>query len=360
MAKFNKLNLTPELQASIKDTELPENLGFGLVKVPAMVVASYVDGVWGEPEIAAYKPLVLDPSAKVFHYGQAIFEGMKAYSGRDGKPVLFRPHENIARFNKSAQRMAMPEIPNEIFIEALDALVGALKDLIPNKTGESLYLRPFMVATQPGLGLAPSANYLFMIIASPSGAYFSSDKVSVLVERKDCRAAPGGTGAAKVAGNYGGSIKSAIAAKALGYDQTLWLDAANRRYIEELSGMNFFAVVDGELFTPELTDSILPGVTRKSILELAHLSGYKTHEIRMDVDELIANIKSGACSELFACGTAAVLTPIAELGELDGTRYPVANSYGPVSRQLRETLVSIQEAGADAPEGWIYQISRNL
>lgn len=360
MAKFPKLQISSGLSKQIMDTKLPDTLGFGLVTVPVMIIAKFSDDQWQEPELIPRQVIELDPSAKVLHYGQAIFEGMKAYKREGGRPVLFRPLENFKRFNASAQRMAMPEIPEDIFIESIDALVGSLESMIPGQTGESLYLRPFMIASQPGLGLAPSAEYLFMVIASPSGAYFSADKVSVLVERNDCRAAPGGTGSSKVAGNYGGSIKSAIAARKLGYHQTLWLDARSRKHIEELSGMNFFALVDGELYTPELNDSILPGVTRGSLLTLASKMGIKTHEVKLDVDDLIGHIKAGRCTELFACGTAAVITPISELGEADGTRYEVTYSFGPVTQKLRESLIDIQEKGAEAPEGWIYEVSRNI
>ena len=253
--------------------------------------------------------------------------------------------------------MAMPEISEEIFMSSVDSIVAHQVNLIPKGEGESLYLRPFMVASGLGIGLAPSDEYIFMVIASPSGAYFSSDEVSVLVERSDCRAAPGGTGAAKAAGNYGGSIQSAIKARKLGYHQTLWLDAKNHRYVEELSGMNFFAVINDELYTPKLTDTILAGITRESLIQLARLQGLTVHEESVDVNEVIERIKDGSCTELFACGTAAVITPIAELGEEDGTRYKVKHSYGPVSKKLRETLVGIQQKSFDAPEGWVYKIS---
>ena len=356
MTDLNQLPISETLTQAITDFKLPESLGFGTVRTPVMAQCIFRNGKWEDPQLLPWEPIALDPSAKVLHYGQAIFEGMKAYRNGKDDPILFRPDQNFSRFNASARRMAMPEISENIYIGCIDSLVRVQAELIPQKPGESLYVRPFMIGTQTGLGLAPSMEYMFMVITSPSGAYFSSDKVSVLIERSDCRAAPGGTGAAKVAGNYGGSIKSAIAAKELGYHQTLWLDASQHKYIEELSGMNFFAMIDNELYTPSLTDSILAGVTRDSLLKLAELEGIKTHEVPMDINELINKIKEENCTELFACGTAAVLTPIAELGEADGTRYPLKHAYGPVSKKLRETLVGIQENGKPAPDGWIHNV----
>jgi branched-chain amino acid aminotransferase len=357
MSNYKRLEISNDLADKIKNTTLPDSLGFGLVRTPLMAISKFSNGTWSEPVIQPWEAIELDPSAKVLHYGQAIFEGMKAYKGSEGKPVLFRPLENYKRFNKSADRMAMPNISEEIFMSSVDSIVSHQESLIPTNPGESLYLRPFMVASGLGIGLAPSTEYLFMVIASPSGAYFAADNVSVLIERNDCRAAPGGTGAAKAAGNYGASIQSAMKAKKLGYHQTLWLDASNHKNIEELSGMNFFAVVDGELYTPKLTDTILAGITRDSLIELARAEGYKVHEVTLEVDDLIEKIKAGSCSELFACGTAAVITPVAELGEVDGTRYKVEHSYGPVSKKLRERLTGIQEKGDSAPEGWVYKVN---
>ena len=356
MKNYTRLELPRDLVEKIETAKLPDQLGFGVVKTPVMAIAKFQNGSWGQPVLRPWEPIEMDPSAKALHYGQAIFEGMKAYRVTSGEVVLFRPVENHKRFNRSAERMAMPSISEDIFMSCVDSVVAHQTRLIPNKPGESLYLRPFMIASGQGIGLAPSTEYLFMVIASPSGAYFGADNVSVLIERHDCRAAPGGTGAAKAAGNYGASIKSAIKAKKLGYHQTLWLDAAHHQNIEELSGMNIFAVIDGELFTPQLTDTILAGITRDSLIALAENMGLKVHQKTLKIDELISNIKGGQCSELFACGTAAVITPIAELGEEDGTKYKLEHTYGPVSRRLRERLTGIQEAGEDAPDGWIYKV----
>lgn len=353
MSNYERLSISDDLQKKVQEMSLPDELGFGLVRTPVMAISKFSNGSWSKPVLQPWEPIELDPSAKVLHYGQAIFEGMKAYKKEGGDPVLFRPLENFKRFNFSAKRMAMPEIDEQTFMSSVESIVACQKNLIPTNPGESLYLRPFMVASGLGIGLAPSTEYLFMVIASPSGSYFAADKVSVLIERNDCRAAPGGTGAAKAAGNYGGSIKSAMKAKSLGYHQTIWLDASTHKNIEELSGMNFFALVKGELYTPKLTDSILAGITRDSLIKLAQREGIKVHEVTLGIDDLISKIKDGSCTEMFACGTAAVITPISELGEEGGERYACEHAYGPISKMLREKLTGIQEKGEDAPEGWV-------
>lgn len=357
MDQYKRLKVNDNLALKIKNMKLPETLGFGVVRTPIMVYADYENDAWQEPVLCEWEKFLIDPSAKVLHYGQAVFEGMKAYRKPGQMPLLFRPLENFKRFNKSAVRMAMPEISEELFMSAICSIVSSLKDLIPGGAGESLYIRPFMVATGLGIGLAPSDRYRFMVIASPSGAYFKSEQVSVLIERNDCRAAPGGTGAAKAAGNYGGSIKSAKKARSLGYDQTLWLDATKHQYVEELSGMNFFALIDDKLYTPKLTDTILPGVTRDSLIQLATREGIEVCQLSLDIGFVIDEIASGKCTELFACGTAAAITPIASLGEEDGTRYTVKHAFGPMARKLKDLLIHVQETGKGAPEGWSYPVT---
>lgn len=349
---YRMLPLNDRLKQKIAAYKLPDPLGFGQNLAPAMVSSQFCDGQWEPAVISELQEFSFPLNSKVFHYGQQIFEGMKAYRGPHGEPRLFRPEENFKRFNLSAGRMAMPRIDAETFLGSLSSLVYHLRDKIPAGEGESLYLRPVMIAYDTGLSLAPASSYLFYILASPSGSYFSSSRVAALIEREDCRAAPGGTGAAKTGGNYGASIKSAMLAKQLGYQQTLWLDAVNHKYIEEFSGMNFFAVVDGELLTPRLTDSILPGVTRNSLIKLATLEGMTVREVALDIDELITQIESGRCSEVFACGTAAVITPLAELGEKDGRRYQVKHEFGPVARLLRKHLLGIQSGQAPDPLQW--------
>lgn len=356
--QYKRLSINKQLKNDVASCSLPSELGFGVVRTPVMAIAKYENGEWGEASLRPWQAIELDPSAKALHYGQAIFEGMKCYNHTEGPPVLFRPLENFARFNRSADRMAMPEISEDIFMSCVESVIYHQTSLIPRGKGESLYIRPFMIASGLGIGLAPSTEYLFMVIASPSGAYFANDSVSVLIERKACRAAPGGTGAAKAAGNYAGSIKSSIKARKLGYQQTLWLNAAGHQFCEELSGMNFFAVINGDLYTPKLTDTILAGITRDSIIQLARDINISVNEVSLSVDELIGQIESQDCTELFACGTAAVVTPIAELGEEDGTKYPVKHSYGPISKRLRDMLTGIQEDNQPAPEGWVHEIEK--
>lgn len=356
MSKYPRLPISDELLAEISKFSLPDELGFGLVRTPIMAKCTFKHGKWASPEITPWKPFEIDPSAKVLHYGQAIFEGMKAYRVGDNPPLLFRPLENFERLNKSAERMSMPSISEEYFMSSVESVVLYLKDAIPQGPGESLYIRPFMVATGLGIGLAPSDEYEFMVICSPSGGYFEAAEVDVLIERHDCRAAPGGTGAAKAAGNYGGSIKSARKARELGFHQTMWLDAKNHRYVEELSGMNIFAHVDGKLLTPKLTDTILAGITRDSLIALAKDEGIEVEEVSLDVNLLIEQIQSGACDEIFSCGTAAVITPISALGEEDGTKFRLKHAFGPIAKKLRQKLVEIQTTGKGAPEGWSVEV----
>lgn len=348
------LPISSTLATAIRDTQLPPTLGFGKVRTPIMVASQFRDGEWQPLTLRANEPIALDPAAKVLHYGQAIFEGMKAYKNA-GRVVLFRPQENAKRFNQSAARLAMPALPENTFVSACLTMAHHLASLVPSGEGESLYLRPAMIATEVGLGLAAAKEYLFFVIATPSGKYFAPGKVHVLIERHDCRAAPGGTGAAKAAGNYAASLPSLLRSGAKNYQQNMWLDARNMKYIEELSGMNFFAVIDGELHTPALTDSILPGITRSSVIALARELGFVVHERPLAVDDVITDLKSGRCREMFACGTAAVVTPVAALGEEDGTLYPAPEEFGPVSQQIRQRLVAIQRCQEPGPEGWIVE-----
>ena len=356
MTKLMVHELSPQLKEAIQTFNLPNPLGFGQVSVPIMASCHYKNNSWGPLDIIEYAPISLDPSAKSLHYGQLIFEGMKCYRNHNDKLALFRPEQNWQRFNFSARRLAMPEVPEDIFMNGIASLCHHLKSLIPDGDGESLYLRPFMIATEPGLGLAVAKEYHFMVLGSPSGAYFSSSEVNVVIEREEARAAPGGTGSAKVAGNYAGSLKSLIRANELGYQQNMWLDAAKKQYIEELSGMNFFAVINDVLFTPKLTGTILPGITRDSLVDLAKDLDIEVKEVDLDIEDVIGHIKSGACTEMFACGTAAVITPVSALGEKDGTKYKVLHQYGPVSKKLRESLDAIQRQKSPDPREWVVAV----
>lgn len=341
---------------AIQNYKMPAEFGFGKVISPVMVCCDYKNGTWGPLQLLPYAPLTLKPVAKVFHYGQEIFEGLKAYAV-DGKgPLLFRPEQNARRFNLSAARMAMPLIPEEMFLAAVESITSYSHKFIPTQTGESLYIRPFMIATEESLGIKPSEEFKFLVVASPSGSYFNAGTLKVLIEREATRAAPGGTGAAKTGGNYAASLISAQKVQKLGYSQTLWLDAREHRKIEEMSGMNFFAVINGVLTTPALTDSILEGITRKSILQLAVAEGYKISEESMDIGKLTEQILSGECTEAFACGTAAIITPIASLHEADGTSYSFKDSSGKLGTVLKGRLLDIQEGRSPGPDGWMRTI----
>ncbi len=345
--------MPPGLKELVQKYQLPSSqLGFGQVMAPAMTNCEYRNGAWGALELLPYGPLSMAPTCKVLHYAQEIFEGLKAY-GVDGKgPYLFRPLENARRMNASAERMAMPTIPEELFMEACESLVRACPTAIPRRTGESLYLRPFMYASEEGLGIRPAEQFRFLVIGSPSGTYFTGEDMRLYIEREGVRASPGGTGYAKTGGNYAVSLRSTARAKSLGMNQSLWLDSKHQQYVEELSGMNFFAVVKDELHTPLLSDTILKGVTRDSILRLAKDHGLKAREMNIDIQELLGQIKTGECSEAFACGTAAIITPISIIGEADGTRLPLKNPGAPVGMQLRKKLLDIQEGRAEDPYGW--------
>lgn len=349
--------ITEQARDAVANFTLPEELGFGRVLSPVMAVADYDSGTWSNVEIIPYGPITMQPTCKVLHYGQEIFEGLKAYRTGGKGPFLFRPDQNAIRFNHSARRMAMPEVPIEIFVEAVKELTKLCANVIPRRSGESLYIRPFMFSTEEALGIKPSEKFKFMIVASPSGSYFSGGTISVMIERGAVRAAPGGTGNAKTGGNYAAALEAAIETKKLGHDQTLWLDAITRKNIEEMSGMNFACVIEGKLVTPAITDTILDGITRRSLLALASRVDLMPEERTLTIDELIEAIKSGRCTEAFACGTAAILTPIHQLAEKDGTIYKLPKAPGPAASALRQALLDVQEGRADAPEKeWIINL----
>lgn len=341
---------------AINNFKMPDQVGFGKVLLPIMGFSEYKNGSWGELQITPYKKIELDPTCKVLHYGQEIFEGMKAYNFSNKGPNLFRPTENFHRFNLSAQRMAMPEVPVDLFMEAVHTVTWIGKNFVPKRSGESLYLRPFMFATENNLGIKPSEEFLFMVIASPVASYFSGGSLKVLIERDMIRACPGGMGFAKTGGNYAGSLLSSLNVKKLGLDQTLWLSASDRESIEEMSGMNFFAVIDDKLFTPSLTDTILDGITRRSIIQLAKYLGLNVIEKQLKISELIKACEENRLQEAFACGTAAIIQPIASFHEKDGKVYSVANNDGPIAKKLRETLLGIQEKTIEDKFDWIVDI----
>ena len=353
---MTQLNIDPALANAIKNFQLPETLGFGNVMAPVMASCEYENGKWGELTLLPYGPITMYPTSKVLHYAQEIFEGMKAYRVNGKGPFIFRPEENYLRFNRSAERMAMPHVPHSIFMKSVFELTSYCANFVPRRSGESLYLRPFMFASEESLGIKPAEKFRFMVIASPSGSYFSDTTVggiSVYIERENARAFPGGTGYAKTGGNYAAGLSAAIKTKNLGFVQTLWLDAREKRYVEEMSGMNIFVVINNELVTPMTGNTILDGITRKSIITLARDMGYTVVERNIDINELLSEIKAGRCTEAFACGTAAIISPINYFGEATGERYPLHHPDGKIAMLLREGLLAIQEGRVDDKHKWI-------
>lgn len=351
MNTYSNITIDPKVTEILSNFKLPDSLGFGTVMSPIMIEMDYENGKWGQMKLLPYHSLTFDPTAKVLHYGQEIFEGLKAYRADGNGPFLFRPTENIKRFNLSAQRMVMPTLDEELVLEGIKALVDYSKELIPTQSEASLYIRPFMIATDIHLGMKASDNYKFMIVASPSQSYFKSSSVRVWIETDNIRAAEGGIGAAKTGGNYAASLRAMISAKNKGFDQVLWLDAKNKENIEEMSGMNFFAVYDNVIKTPKLTQTILDGVTRKSIIELARHKGHKVEETLLSYEELVEDIKTGKCTECFACGTAVIITPIKSLAT-DKGEVELKSDHGEVTAFLRKCLLDIQEGREKDPFGW--------
>ena len=353
-----ELNSTPRTAA--ERSSLLESPGFGRVFTDHMATATWsAGGGWRDARITAYAPLSFDPATSFLHYGQAIFEGFKAYAHPDGSVHTFRPDRNAERFQRSATRLALPELPLDWFVGLADELIRTDRDWVPRGGEASLYLRPFMLGTEVGLGVRPSSEALFVLIASPAGSYFASGlkPVTIWLSEEYARAAPGGTGAAKTAGNYAASLIAQQEAIANGCDQVAFVDAAERRWVEELGGMNlFFVHDDGSIVTPELSGSILPGVTRDAVLTLAGELGHKTDERRIDVDEWRDGVASGRVAEVFACGTAAVITPVGMLKWRGGEAATGDGGTGPVTQRLRETLLDIQQGRSADTHSWLHRV----
>jgi branched-chain amino acid aminotransferase len=332
--------------------------GFGRVFTDHMVVVKWTEGEgWGVPEIKARGPFSLDPASAVLHYAQEIFEGLKAYRTADGI-TMFRPERNARRFQESAERLAMPPVPEDLFLAACEELVRKDRDWVPGGEG-SLYLRPFQFASEVFLGVKPASEYLFVVIASPVGAYFKGGKKSVTVWLSDnyTRAASGGTGAAKCGGNYAASLVAQAEAQRQGCDQVVFLDAAERKWVEELGGMNvFFVFDDGSLQTPPLTGSILPGVTRDSILTLARAEGRTVREAPYSIDQWRADAASGRLRECFACGTAAVVSPIGKIKSAHGDFVIGEGDGGPITDSLKAKLVGVQRGQSNDEFGWVRKV----
>ncbi|HEV2891359.1 MAG TPA: branched-chain amino acid aminotransferase [Frankiaceae bacterium] len=351
-----ELNTTP-LDAEQRAALLTEP-GFGRVFTDHMATAEWSsDGGWTSPRIRAYGPLELDPATSFLHYGQAIFEGFKAYRHPDGSVNTFRPEANAARFARSAARLALPPLPDDWFVGLADELIRTDRDWVPSGGEASLYLRPFMLGTEVGLGVRPSGKALFVLIASPAGSYFAGGlkPVTIWLSEEYVRAAPGGTGAAKCAGNYAASLLAQQEAIANGCDQVAFVDAVERRWVEELGGMNlFFVHDDGSIVTPELTGTILEGVTRDAVLTLAGELGHKVEERKVDVEEWRAGVADGSVTEVFACGTAAVITPVGKLKWRDGE--VGTGETGPVTQRLRDTLLDVQLGRTPDSHGWLHKV----
>jgi branched-chain amino acid aminotransferase len=347
--------------AATRDALVAEG-GFGKYYTDHMVVCEWSekDG-WSEPELKPYGPISLDPATAVFHYGQEIFEGLKAYRQPDGSVALFRPTANAKRFAKSAVRLALPEMSEAQFIEAIETLVKQDAGWVPNKVGESLYLRPFMFATEVGLGVRPSNKATFMLIATPAGAYFDPSKaVSVWISTEYVRAALGGTGEAKCGGNYAASLVAQKEALKEGCDQVVWIDAVERKWVEEMGGMNLYFVKgkgpDATVITPKLTGTLLPGITRDSILTVARDLGYKTEEVMLSIDDWRDGVQSGEITEIFACGTAAVVSPVGQAKSAMGTWVTGDGQPGAITIEIRNHLLGIQHGTIADTHNWVQKV----
>ncbi|GAA1530053.1 branched-chain amino acid aminotransferase [Actinomadura kijaniata] len=341
-----------------------ENPGWGQHFTDHMVTIRYsADKGWHDARLEPYGPLALDPASQVLHYSQELFEGLKAYRQADGSVVTFRPFSNAARMNRSARRMAMPDIPEELFVRALEVLVSTDRDWVPDQPGHSLYLRPFMFATTRALGVnQPAQEYLFVVIASPSGNYYARGirPVTVWLSQTYTRAAPGGTGEAKTGGNYAASFAGQAEAVAHGCDQVVWLDAVEHRWVEEVGSMNLMFVLGSgsgaRLLTPALTGTLLPGITRDSMLKLAPDLGIPVEEGKINIDEWQAGCESGEITEVFGCGTAAIISPVGAVRGAD-REWTIGNGEpGELSMRLREELLGIQSGTRPDPYGWIHRI----
>jgi len=341
----------------VKDSRIAQvdfdNLNFGSVFTDHMLSCDYKDGKWQTPVIEPYGPLTISPAARVFHYGQAIFEGMKAYKDNQDQVWLFRPEENYLRFNKSSVRLAIPEVPKEVFMEGLLTLLRLDKEWVRKGAGNTLYIRPFVIATQAGVSAAPSNEYKFMILMSPAQAYYTGD-VKVLIAEKYSRAANGGVGAAKAAGNYGAQFYPTSLAKELGYQQIVWTNSTHE-YLEEAGTMNVFFRIGDTLITAPTSERILDGVTRKSIITLAEKQGIPTEVRKISVKELVAAARDHSLKEIFGAGTAAIISPVSGFG-YQGENFDLPGMEDSYATRLKKQLTDIQYNNAEDTFGWRYKV----
>lgn len=357
---MQEISVTKNPALKAKPTEASK-LGFGKVFTDHMFIMNYTTGQgWHDARIVPYGPISLSPASSCLHYGQTVFEGMKAYYGVDGVIRLFRPDQNFKRLNSSNERLAIPAIDEELCVEAVKRLVELDKDWVPRWEGTSLYIRPFIVANDDFLGVKAADEYYFIIIISPSGAYYESGlaPVRIYVENQYVRAVRGGTGAAKTGGNYAASLLAQVEAHEQGYSQVLWLDGVERKYIEEVGAMNVFFVIDGEVVTPLLTGSILPGITRKSSIELLKSWGIPVTERRITAQELADASDAGKLDEAFGTGTAAVVSPIGELKWGDKVMNIGGGKIGPITQRLYDTMTGIQYGRLPDEHNWIVEVCK--
>jgi branched-chain amino acid aminotransferase len=354
------------LEIRIEKTKVPKDmpkqdnpLRFGTIFTDHMFIMDYeLEKGWHDPRIIPYQPIVLEPSAMVFHYGQEMFEGLKAYKTEAGKTLLFRPDKNIERANRTNRRICIPEILEEDFLQALNTIVKIDENWIPKQPGTSLYIRPFIIATDPFLGVRPSNTYQFIIILSPVGAYYPEglNPVKIWIEDEYVRAVRGGIGEAKTGGNYVASLASQVKAHNEGYSQVLWLDGVERKYIEEVGAMNIFFKINGTVVTPVLNGSILPGVTRDSVIKLCKSWGIPLEERKISINELYEASRDGTLEEVFGTGTAAVISPVGHLRIENNVMQVQDGGIGELSQKLYDTITRIQLGEIEDSFGWTVEV----
>ncbi len=338
-----------------------EKLGFGSVFTDHMMLMDYDAGIgWHDARIVPFGPITLSPASTVLHYAQETFEGMKAYRSADGRVLLFRPEENFKRLNMSNERLCVPPVDVDFCVESLKKLVMIDKDWIPESDGASLYIRPFIFGTESKLGVKEADSYIYCVLLSPSGAYYESglQPVPIYVEEEYVRAVRGGTGFTKTGGNYASSLRAQTVAHEKGYSQVLWLDGVEKKYVGEVGAMNIFFVINGEVITPELDGSILPGITRKSMIELLRADGYTVTERQIAIQEVADAYDNGTLDEMFGTGTAAVISPVGELKWGDKVMHINHGEIGPISARAYKELTDIQWGRSKGPEGWSVEIGR--